>query len=450
MTRRWRYIGYLRPIIYTFDISVICLVAIRLLELDIIESVYFCIFHALAWVILSLKTNYYEVYRFTKISRILSLAFEQFFIFSLLVFSYLTIYKGFDLEVVEIFKLLILSYITILGFKLSVNFLLKRYRKFYNGNLRKTIIIGDNLRTHQLKSFFNQNPEFGYKFLKMFCTKGKDDYLEQSFKYVIENGVDEIYCSMAELTQEQINTVVNFADNNLRVLKFLPDTKDIYAKQLKVDYYGYLPILSLRQIPIEEPFNQFIKRSFDFIFSLLVVVIILSWLTPLVAILIKLESKGPVFFKQKRNGLNYREFVCFKFRSMRPNTEVETEWVKPSDDRVTKIGKFIRKTSIDELPQFYNVLLGDMSVVGPRPHPVSHTEMFVGKIDKFMVRHFVKPGITGLAQVSGYRGEIETDKDIINRVKYDIFYLENWSVFLDIKIVLMTIFNAFKGDKKAY
>ncbi|TKS57062.1 exopolysaccharide biosynthesis polyprenyl glycosylphosphotransferase [Mesohalobacter halotolerans] len=450
MTRRWRYIGYLRPIIYTFDISVICLVAIRLLELDIIESVYFCIFHALAWVILSLKTNYYEVYRFTKISRILSLAFEQFFIFSLLVFFYLTIYKGFDLEVVEIFKLLILSYITILGFKLSVNFLLKRYRKFYNGNLRKTIIIGDNLRTHQLKSFFNQNPEFGYKFLKMFCTKGKDDYLEQSFKYVIENGVDEIYCSMAELTQEQINTVVNFADNNLRVLKFLPDTKDIYAKQLKVDYYGYLPILSLRQIPIEEPFNQFIKRSFDFIFSLLVVVIILSWLTPLVAILIKLESKGPVFFKQKRNGLNYREFVCFKFRSMRPNTEVETEWVKPSDDRVTKIGKFIRKTSIDELPQFYNVLLGDMSVVGPRPHPVSHTEMFVGKIDKFMVRHFVKPGITGLAQVSGYRGEIETDKDIINRVKYDIFYLENWSVFLDIKIVLMTIFNAFKGDKKAY
>jgi putative colanic acid biosynthesis UDP-glucose lipid carrier transferase len=300
------------------------------------------------------------------------------------------------------------------------------------------------------KTFFNDNPEFGYQFLKLFPAEKNKLFLNQFFQYVIEQNVDEIYCSMAALTQSQINKIVDFADNNLIILKFLPDTKDIYAKQLKIDYYGYLPILSLRQIPIEEPFNKFIKRTFDFIFSFLVIIFVLSWLTPLLALLIRIESKGPIFFKQHRNGLNFKEFVCFKFRSMRPDTEVKNSWVKPNDDRVTKIGKFIRKTSIDELPQFYNVLLGNMSVVGPRPHPVSHTEMFVGKIDKFMVRHFVKPGITGLAQVSGYRGEIETEKDIINRVKYDIFYLENWSVFLDIKIVIMTLANAFKGDKKAY
>ena len=141
------------------------------------------------------------------------------------------------------------------------------------------------------------------------------------------------------------------------------------------------------------------------------------------AILIKIDSKGPVFFKQKRNGLDYQEFYCYKFRSMKPNPVANLHQVSRNDERITTIGKFIRKTSIDELPQFINVLKGDMSVVGPRPHMVSHTHMYAERIDKFMVRHFIKPGITGLAQVSGYRGEVENDNDIINRVKFDIFYI---------------------------
>jgi len=450
MRKRGRYIGYLRPLLYAIDISIVVGFAFLLLNLSLSEIIYFGLIQSFVWIILSLKTNFYEVYRFTKVSKILTLSVEHFLFYTLLVFFYFAVYKGFDLDIISVFRYLGISFASILGIKLTVTFLLKRYRKFFKGNLRKTVIIGDNIRTHQLKSFFEDNPEFGYQFLKLFSTKLNKDFIEDCFQYVTEYNVDEIYCSMAELSQKQINRIVDFADNNLIILKFLPDTKDIYAKQLKIEYYGYLPILSLRKIPIEEPFHRFVKRTFDIIFSLGVVIFILSWLTPILAIFIKLESKGPVFFKQRRNGLNYKEFVCFKFRSMQPDTEIGTEWTKPNDDRVTKIGRFIRKTSLDELPQFYNVLLGDMSVVGPRPHPVSHTEMFVGKIDKFMVRHFVKPGITGLAQVSGYRGEIETQKDIINRVKYDIFYLENWSVFLDIKIILMTIVNAFKGDKKAY
>lgn len=450
MRKRGRYIGYLRPILYVIDISIVIGFAYFFLKLSITEVVYFGLIQTLVWIILSLKTNFYEVYRFTKVSKILTLSVEHFFFHTLIIFFYFTLSKGFDLDILSVFKYLGVSYGCILGIKLLVNFLLKRYRKFFKGNLRKTVIIGDNIRTHQLKAFFEDNPEFGFQFLKLFSTKLDNNFIEDCFQYVTEYNVDEIYCSMAELSQKQINRIVDFADNNLIVLKFLPDTKDIYAKQLKIEYYGYLPILSLRKIPIEEPFNRFIKRSFDILFSLGVVIFIMSWLTPVIAILIKLESKGPVFFKQRRNGLNYKEFVCFKFRSMLPDTEINNQWTKQNDDRVTKIGRLLRKTSLDELPQFYNVLLGDMSVVGPRPHPVSHTEMFVGKIDKFMVRHFVKPGITGLAQVSGYRGEIETKKDIINRVKYDIFYLENWSVFLDIKIILMTIVNAFKGDKKAY
>ena len=176
----------------------------------------------------------------------------------------------------------------------------------------------------------------------------------------------------------------------------------------------------------------------------------MSWLTPLIAIIIRIESKGPVFFKQNRNGLDYREFICFKFRSMVPNDTAHLHQVKRGDHRITKIGRFLRKTSIDELPQFFNVLLGDMSVVGPRPHMVSHTHMYAERIDKFMVRHFIKPGITGLAQTSGYRGEVESDSDIINRVKFDIYYLENWSLIMDLKIVFQTIYNALRGEEKAY
>jgi putative colanic acid biosynthesis UDP-glucose lipid carrier transferase len=196
--------------------------------------------------------------------------------------------------------------------------------------------------------------------------------------------------------------------------------------------------------------NKIIKRIFDIAFSLIIIIGLLSWLTPILAIIIRLDSKGSLFFVQKRNGLNSTEFKCFKFRSMEINELADIEQVSKNDARITRVGKFIRKTSIDELPQFFNVLFGDMSVVGPRPHMVSHTNMYAERIDKFMVRHFIKPGITGLAQTKGFRGEVETDKDIINRVRYDIFYIEKWSLLLDLKIIFKTIHNTLQGDKKAY
>jgi putative colanic acid biosynthesis UDP-glucose lipid carrier transferase len=153
---------------------------------------------------------------------------------------------------------------------------------------------------------------------------------------------------------------------------------------------------------------------------------------------------------QKRTGFDNNDFQCFKFRSMAVNGNADAQQAGKNDMRVTKIGKFIRKTSIDELPQFYNVLFGNMSVVGPRPHMLKHTDEYANRVDKYMLRHFVKPGITGLAQVRGYRGEIEKDSDIQNRIKFDIFYVENWSFFLDLKIVLQTVINAVKGEEKAY
>jgi len=329
--------------------------------------------------------------------------------------------------------------------------ILKKYRTLLGGNYRTVVILGLNKKTEQLRKFFTDKPEYGYQLSKTFDFKDKTpEKLKEVFLYIKENEIDEIYCSIAELSDELIQKVIGFSDNNLKILKFIPDNKEIYTKNLEYNYYGYLPILSLRKIPIDNPINKFIKRFFDIVLSLFVIVCILSWLTPILALLIKTESKGPIFFKQKRNGLDYKEFYCYKYRSMRPNPNANLHQIKKDDPRVTKIGKIIRKTSIDELPQFINVLKGDMSVVGPRPHMVSHTHMYAEKIDKFMVRHFVKPGITGLAQVSGFRGEVEDDNFITNRVKYDIFYLENWSLLMDFKIVFQTIYNALGGDDKAY
>jgi putative colanic acid biosynthesis UDP-glucose lipid carrier transferase len=219
---------------------------------------------------------------------------------------------------------------------------------------------------------------------------------------------------------------------------------------MKLDYYGFVPVLSVRELPFDKPGVKLAKRIFDIVFSLFVIIFFLSWITPILYFLIKRESKGPLFFKQIREGIKGDTFMCYKYRSMGVNRSADKIQATKGDIRVTKMGKIIRKTSIDELPQFFNVLFGDMSVVGPRPHMLSQSEIFKKIVNKYMVRHFVKPGITGLAQVKGYRGEIENYKDIKNRVKYDIFYIENWSFFLDMKIIYQTVKNAIKGEDKAY
>lgn len=372
-------------------------------------------------------------------------------LFTLVVFAFSGLYYKINILPETIFKYVGSVFLLISIFKFALYYLLQRYRVSFGGNFRITAILGKNKQTQALEEFFTENPEYGYSHTKTFSFKNiTDEEIEACFRFMKEEKVDEIYCSLSQLTNSQLNKVVDFADNNLKLVKFLPDNKDVYSKKLKYEYYDYIPILSLRNIPLEDSVNQFVKRVFDIVFSSLVIVFLLSWLTPLIAILIKLESKGPVFFKQSRNGFNYREFDCYKFRSMMPNKTAHLHQATRGDQRVTRVGKFIRKTSIDELPQFYNVLFGDMSVVGPRPHMVSHTNMYAKKIDKFMVRHFVKPGITGLAQISGYRGEVETDKDIIGRVKYDIFYIENWSLLLDFKIIFKTLINTIRGEEKAY
>jgi len=448
MAQSGRYSIYIRPLSYLIDLVILILFSSQF-DFDLEMSLLFDVYITVCWIILSTYLGFYEVYRFTKLIKIISLTLSQALLFALIVFSFFGIFYELIREPGRVLLYLSESFAVIFLFKISLHFFLKKYRKDLGGNFRRTVILGNSPKSLQLRSFFDDNPEYGYNCIKEFKIKSNTN-IENIFKFILQNEIDEIYCSMAELNNEQINAMINFADNNLKVLKFLPDNKDVFTRKLNFEYYGYLPIISLRKIPTDSTVNQLLKRTLDIVLSLGVIIFILSWLTPLIAILIKLESKGAVFFKQKRNGLDYNEFYCYKFRSMKPNPEADLHQANKNDQRITRIGKFMRKTSIDELPQFFNVLKGDMSVVGPRPHMVSHTHNFAENVDKFMVRHFVKPGITGLAQVSGYRGEIETDQDIINRVKFDIFYLENWSLLLDIKIVFQTVLNAVKGDKKAY
>lgn len=444
-----RYSAYIRPFSYILDVAIINLFAFLFLS-EVIYSLYFAVFISLSWIVISLNIGFYEVYRFTKVVAIGNRIIKQFALFTIVCFAFLGLYVE-NADARETIQYTIASVVVIAGFKIFIYYFLRKYRTLYGGNFRKVVLLGSPKRVAQLAAFFDDNPDYGYQLIKTFSTEtDKKAVIEACYDFVKQEKIDEIYCSLFDLTNPQVNDVINFADNNLKILKFLPDSKEFFARNLKLDYYGYIPILSLRKIPLDDIINQMIKRAFDIIFSSIIIVIVLSWLIPILAFFIKRESKGPIFFMQMRNGLNYNEFNCFKFRSMRPNEDADIEQVSKNDPRITKTGRFMRKTSIDELPQFFNVFLGEMSVVGPRPHMVSHTEMYARKVDKFMVRHFIKPGITGLAQTNGFRGEVENDQDIIYRVKYDIFYMENWSLLLDLKIIFMTLVNTIKGEEKAY
>lgn len=444
-----RYSIYIRPLITFLDLLIINLLVLIYLRTSMSNFGYHAIL-SFFWLTTSYYTAYYEVYRFTKEIEIFGKLLKQFFFITIITFAYVG-YKYKYVTPDEIWLYILMSFLVVGFQKLFIFYLLKKYRLFYGGNLRKVIILGNGKNVEELVEYFANNPDYGYNLLKKFDLKSnRKEELKSSFKYIIDNKVDEIYGSLNTLNNTEIENIINFADNNLKTFKLLPDTKHTLFRNLAFEYYGYIPIISLRRIPLDKEINKRVKRFFDIIFSIVILVGVLSWLAPILAIFIKLESKGPIFFKQMRNGLNYEEFSCYKFRSMRLNKIADLEQVSKNDPRITKIGKFMRKTSIDELPQFFNVLLGDMAVVGPRPHMVSHTEMYAKSVDKFMVRHFIKPGITGLAQTNGFRGEVENERDIINRVKYDIFYLENWSLLLDVKIIFLTIFNAISGEDKAY
>jgi putative colanic acid biosynthesis UDP-glucose lipid carrier transferase len=448
-----RYSKYIRPLSALLDIVSLLLLFPYFFKGLNIDFFYFGVFLIISWGIVSFFSKFYEVFRFTTPVEILSKTVKQAVFFTLVIIAFFPFYKVAIFSGKAIAVYIIALFIVIVFFKTLLFYYLKKYRLSTGNNYRNIVILGFTAQAQDLKNIFEERDDYGYRFKGFFSDKeagekvvGKVDSLPA---FCIENKIDEIYCSLNEISNNQMKDLVEFSDENKIEIKFIPDSTDVFSKNFKTNYYELFPVLTLQKTALHDPIIQIIKRVFDVLFSLFIIFFVLSWLTPLLAILIKLESKGPIFFKQSRPGINEEEFICYKFRSMQLNGLTETEASK-NDPRVTKTGRFIRKTSIDEIPQFLNVLMGEMSVVGPRPHLWTQNIVYGNKVKKYMVRHYVKPGVTGLAQVKGYRGEIETDEDMINRIKFDVFYIENWSFIMDIKIIVQTVVNIFKGEEKAY
>ena len=448
-----RYSHFIKPLQIVTDLFILNTITYVVYDKEYL-NVFFLSFISFFWLVTSHFFAFYEVHRHTSVLSLLRLLVKQFLFFTLGYFAYFGIFKEGTI-VNNQFLILILIIISISFIKLSWLFLLKKYRSFGN-NFRTTIVIGFDDSTKNIIKIFKSKSNLGYKYLGFFSNKlhKKKEYLgnlDAVFEYAIQNTVDEIYCSLTALSNEQIRKINKFALDKDIILKLIPDTSELYSKNRSIEYYGdSLMVLNVNKLPFDFTENFYLKRFFDILFSVFVCLFILSWLIPILWVLVKLESKGPLVFKQGREGINGKEFICYKFRSMRINKESNKIHATKNDIRVTKVGAFLRKTSMDELPQFLNVLLGDMSVVGPRPHLETLSLEYQKDVDDYLKRHIVKPGITGLAQVGGYRGEIKKKSDIKNRVRLDIFYIENWSFFLDIKIIIQTVLNVFKGEEKAY
>ncbi|UAB84819.1 undecaprenyl-phosphate glucose phosphotransferase [Zunongwangia sp. SCSIO 43204] len=422
------------------------------LTYDTYNDIVAIVYYNLCWMLITFGINFYPTKRnerfFTNFHKLLNL----FLIYSFVYFTSFS-FRSIIISPIYHLKVLLVIFATITLYRYIFYYLRDVYR-VEGGNFVNVIVVGRDRKLKKIRQIFDQ-PELGYRYRGYF-----DNYSSKSITYlgkidrvcsfIRENSVDEVYCMVSRLSSDQINELIAFCDNNLVKIKMVPDNKEIYTRAMNVELFGNVPILNLRKLPLDTDVARYTKRSFDITFSILVIVFVLSWLIPIIGLLIKIESKGPILFKQKRHGVNKKSFYCYKFRSMAVNNDADTKMMTKNDVRLTKIGKFIRKTSIDELPQFINVLKGDMSVVGPRPHMEAHTKEYESSVDKYLVRHFAKPGITGLAQIKGYRGEIMVKSDIVNRTRLDIFYVEKWSLILDIKIIIKTVLNALNGEEKAY
>ena len=337
-------------------------------------------------------------------------------------------------------------------FRVAVQMVLRKYRASGN-NYQNAIIVGKGSTSPRLVDVLRIRKDFGINFLGYFddqadCEQTKGA-IEDLFEKVPKMDVDLIYIH-EKLEASLVKRVIDFADENYIKVKMIPGKSLQLEKSLSFSRYGDFFVINVNDIPLDHPLNSIAKRVFDLAFASFVTLFILSWLIPLVGLLIKLESRGPVFFIQKRNGLNNEVFNCLKFRSMTPNDYADSHQAIKGDPRVTRIGSFLRNTSLDEMPQFLNVLMGSMSIVGPRPHTLPMNDTFRTQIERYNSRHKIKPGITGLAQVRGYRGEIENSFQIRSRVRLDYFYINNWSFLLDLEIMVKTVYELLFNRENAY
>ncbi len=405
----------------------------------------------IAWLVLAVLFNPYKFSRVSRFAKILRAHLVFFFIHFLTVAGSLFLINAGVTRSAHLLLTFCISVILLFVWRIIYFYFNKLFvnKKL---NFKNVVIVGFGDLAWEMRKFFRLHPEFGYRFLGYFDEKIRNrevNPIEDLDAFCKANDVHEIYCCLPYTDNSKVKYLIDFGLSNLIKVKLITDYRGFFSRGVSLERYDNIPVLNVAAVPLDERSNQVIKRVFDVIFASLVILFVLSWMIPIIALIIKLDSKGPVFFKQKRSGKGNKPFNCLKFRTMIVH-HPEFKQATKNDTRVTWIGKFLRKSSLDEFPQFINVLKGQMSIIGPRPHPIKLNEEFSPRIEKFMARHYIKPGITGLAQAKGYRGETINDHSMSGRVKLDRFYIENWSFVLDLKIVIATIISFIKDDQQAY
>ena len=441
--------------IFHLCLSFILSYRIVFFTVDISEKYLFLlIILCLAWLLIGSFFRLFDYDRAARVEIMLSNLLKAFLVNGLMIATLLFILNSNTFSIDYLYHTLFFAFISLIIWRAFSVLLIKNYRKL-GYNYKNVVIVGAGNISLQLNQFFSKK-EHGYKLLAIFNgQKNHKDlscpclHIDELESFCEKNNVEEIYYSESINDEITLKKMMLFCDDKMIRLRIAPDFSSFKQRKIKIDFLGGSPVITLRDEPLQNEINRIIKRFFDFIFSLFVILLVMSWLVPIIGIIINLTSKGPIFFTQSRSGLDNKEFICYKFRSMTVNKMSDVKQASKNDPRMTKFGRFLRKTSLDEMPQFFNVLMGDMSVVGPRPHMLKHTKDYAKIIDGFMVRHLVTPGITGSAQVNGFRGETKTKEDMENRVVYDVWYIENWTFLLDIKLIFLTIINLVKGSDNA-
>jgi len=413
------------------------------------------------WIMLLLYKDSYRIIRTERIEAILYRTIRMLLIHVAIIAVFILVLKYDEVSRLRMVYFYTTFFVLLVSFRIFFMQILK-YVRAQGYNFRKVVIVGANTTGERMNRILSKDLTYGYRVMGFFDDEIDSDTVlkapvlggfEDIENYLSSEKIDEMYVALHIEKIAVINRLTALCERYMVRIKYIPDFQQ-YTKsnRVQISFYGNgnVPVLMLRKEPLEIPLYRIIKALFDFCFSLFVIVFIFPWLFPILILLIKANSAGPVFFVQERSGRDNESFPCYKFRTMYVNDAANQVQASQNDARITRVGSFLRRTSMDELPQFLNVLLGNMSVVGPRPHMLSHTEQYSELINNFLVRHYAKPGITGWAQVSGFRGETKELADMEGRVEHDIWYIENWSFLLDLKIIWLTVVNVFQGEKNAF
>jgi putative colanic acid biosynthesis UDP-glucose lipid carrier transferase len=415
-----------------------------------------------SWYLCALISNLYIDRRSNRFSEEVIFIFYTLLLFTFFLaasFFFLNIYNGYDIYFFSCFNALFCA------FQITVKYFLRKRLQFAflrEGTYDSLLLLGSTQAAREFHETVNIHFYYGYKCAGLLGDErmewddcpylGKTEELKNVLKKQL---IDEVVITLPNSKMDEIKHYLEVCDQMHVRTRIIPDFYQYSANTSKIEYIGLIPVLKLKDLPLDKKLNKVIKRAFDVLFSLTFFLLIGIWLFPVIALLVKFSSKGPVFFKQERWGLNNESIILYKFRTMRADASQFTENGKfaltvKNDPRVTLLGKYLRRISFDELPQFWNVLIGNMSVVGPRPHATPMNIESMHTVDNYLLRHVINPGITGWAQVNGSRGETNTPGAMETRVRFDLYYINKWTFWLDCQIILQTIVNIIKGDENAY